>query len=111
MMGGGGCQPFNPHYQLTLPMTVSLDIRCPCMSVLPFPVIMIVSYTLVSEESHFCSTKSSATLKESPPLEETHGPRGLAILSDEKHVNSENSHLSHVGLFTTIILYLFDQLF
>jgi hypothetical protein len=74
------------------------------MSVLPFPVIMIVSYTSVSEESHFCSTESSATLKESPPLEETHGPRGLAILSDKKHVNSENSHLSHVGLFTTIIL-------
>jgi hypothetical protein len=65
----------------------------------------------VSEESLFCSTESSATLKESPPLEETPGPRGLAILSDKNHVNSENSHLSHVGLFTTIILYLFDQLF
>jgi hypothetical protein len=65
----------------------------------------------VSEESHFCPTESSATLKESPPLEETSGPRGLAILSDKNHVNSENSHLSHVGLFTAIILYLFDQLF
>ncbi|GJM88412.1 hypothetical protein PR202_ga04470 [Eleusine coracana subsp. coracana] len=57
----------------------------------------------VSVESHFCSTETIATIKESPPLEDTPAPRGLAILSDKGHANSENRHLSHVGLFSTII--------
>jgi hypothetical protein len=56
-----------------------------------------------SGESHFCSTETSVTLKESPPLEDTPAPMGLGILRDKGHVNSENHHLSHVGLFSTII--------
>ncbi|KAK3138951.1 hypothetical protein QOZ80_5AG0375660 [Eleusine coracana subsp. coracana] len=51
----------------------------------------------VSVESHFCSTETIATIKESPPLEDTPAPRGLAILSDKGHANSENRHLSHVA--------------
>ncbi|KAK3135741.1 hypothetical protein QOZ80_5BG0422840 [Eleusine coracana subsp. coracana] len=51
----------------------------------------------VSVESHFCSTETTATIKESPPLEDTPAPRGLAILSDKGHVNSENRHQSHVA--------------
>jgi hypothetical protein len=56
-----------------------------------------------SGESHFCSTETSVTFKESPPLEDTPAPMGLRILRDEGHGNSENHHLSHVGLFSTII--------
>jgi hypothetical protein len=56
----------------------------------------------ISVESQFASTGTSADLK-SPPLEYTPAPSEVPSLSDIESTNTDNIHISHVSVFSSIV--------